>query len=110
MDAKDGLTGVELGCFTVIMIAGAIFLGFGWFLGEFLLAPVHCRGPVCEAWALELRLSTVSSFVGMGVVGWPPRSRCPGSFSHSERASWYLQPWQALGTQARSSWLVSTSC
>lgn len=80
MNAKGGLTGDELGCFTVIMIAATIFLGCGWLLGELLFAPPHCGKSGCEAWTRELRLSTVSSLVGMGCLGLAAANKLPRLF------------------------------
>lgn len=69
MKAKGGLTSDEMGCFIIVMLVATFLLGCGWLLGELLLAPPHCGSSGCEGWIRELRLSTISSFVGLGCLG-----------------------------------------
>lgn len=69
MKAKGGLTSDEMGCFIIVMAVAAVFLGSGWLLGEILLAPPHCGSSGCGTWPQELRLLTISSFVGLGCLG-----------------------------------------
>ena len=48
------------------MAAELVFVG--WFLGQFLLDPVRCQLPGCEAMRVALNFSVVSSVVGIGCV------------------------------------------
>jgi hypothetical protein len=47
---------------------GAVLVLVLWFLGSFLLAPVHCGGSRCETMRAFLNLSVISALVGIGCL------------------------------------------
>jgi hypothetical protein len=58
----------EPGCLFTFAVVAAELVFVGWFLGQFLLDPVRCGWPGCEAMRATLNLSVVSAVVGIGCV------------------------------------------
>ena len=58
----------ESGCLFTFAVVAAELVFVGWFLGQFLLDPVRCGGPGCEAMRAILNLSVISAVVGIGCV------------------------------------------
>lgn len=74
------MTRADHGCFIRIMMAAAIVLGVNLYFGQFLLAPVHCGGPVC-AWGYQrLQPATLGSFAGMGCLALAAANKLPKIF------------------------------
>ena len=58
----------ESGCLFTFAVVAAELVFVGWFLGQFLLDPVRCGRPGCEAMRATLNLSVISAVVGIGCV------------------------------------------